>query len=125
VRVRLSDRRVLADALTQGMGVLESELPGVLMAFDRYDRSKDAAEEAIARAVGDDERAHRVRQFAAALGDSKDLLDTPAADPRLPAIPVAPAGRRPASRRGQGGRPSGRGVPPPKVPRRSPRGHKG
>ena len=44
VRVRLSDRRVLAEALTQGMGVLESELPGVLMAFDRYEKSKDAAE---------------------------------------------------------------------------------
>jgi histidyl-tRNA synthetase len=81
VRVRLSDRRVLAEALTQGMGVLESELPGVLTAFDRYDRSKEAAEEAIAKVIGDDARAHRVRQFAAALGDSKDLLDSPSAVP--------------------------------------------
>jgi len=81
VRVRVSDRRVLAEALTQGMGVLESELSGVLAAFDRYDRSKEAAEEAIARVIGDEARAHRVRQFAAALGDSRDLLDTPAAEP--------------------------------------------
>lgn len=81
VRVRLSDRRVLAEALMQGMGVLESELPAVLSAFDRYEKSKAAAEEAIAKVIGDDERAHRVRQFAAALGDSKDLLDTPAAAP--------------------------------------------
>src|SRR5437762_2315053 len=36
VRVRLSDRRVLAEALSQSLGVLESELPGVLAAFDRY-----------------------------------------------------------------------------------------
>ena len=81
VRVRLSDRRVLADALSQGMGVLESELPGVLMAFDRYEKSKDAAEEAIGKVIPDDARAHRVRQFASALGDSRDLLDTPAAAP--------------------------------------------
>ena len=81
VRVRVSDRRVLAEALTQGMGVLESELPGVLTAFDRYDRLKDAAEEAIGRVISDDARAHRVRQFAAALGDSKDLLEATAARP--------------------------------------------
>jgi histidyl-tRNA synthetase len=81
VRVRLSDRRVLAEALKEGMGVLESELPGVLTAFDRYAKSKDAAEEAIGKVIPDDARAHRVRQFASALGDSKDLLDTAAAAP--------------------------------------------
>src|SRR5262249_42050005 len=46
VRVRVSDRRVLAAALTEGLGVLESELAGVLGAFDRYERSKEAAEKA-------------------------------------------------------------------------------
>ncbi len=79
VRVRLSDRRVLAEALVQGMGVLEHELGGVLTAFDRYERSKEAAEEAIAAVIGDAARAHRVREFAAALGDAPSLLDLPAA----------------------------------------------
>src|SRR5438445_2301275 len=40
VRVRVSDRRVLAAALSEGLGVLESELAGVLGAFDRYERPK-------------------------------------------------------------------------------------
>ncbi|MFI5207921.1 MAG: histidine--tRNA ligase [Gemmatimonadales bacterium] len=79
VRVRVSDRRVLAAALCEGMGVLESELPGVLGAFDKYERSKEAAEKAIAAVVGEEGRAHRVREFAAALGDTRSLLDQPAA----------------------------------------------
>ena len=79
VRVRLSDRRVLAAALTEGLGVLDTELDGVLSAFDRYEKSKEAAEEAIAKVIGDAQRAHRVREFAAALGDTKDLLELPAA----------------------------------------------
>jgi histidyl-tRNA synthetase len=81
VRVRLSDRRVLAEALMQGVGVLESELSGVLSAFDRYEKSKAAAEEAIGKVIGDEARAHQVRQFAAALGDPAPLLDLPAAEP--------------------------------------------
>ena len=80
VRVRLSDRRVLSEALA-GLGVLESETSAVLSAFDRYEKSKEAAEEAIARAIGDEKRAHNVRQFAASLGDTKALLEQPAATP--------------------------------------------
>ena len=79
IRVRLSDRRVLAEALT-GLGVLESETAGVLSAFDRYEKSKDAAEEAIAKVIGDEQRAHAVREFAATL-DSARLLELPAASP--------------------------------------------
>lgn len=81
VRVRLSDRRVLAEALMQGAGVLESELAGVLTAFDRYEKSRDAAEAAIGTVIPDEKRAHTVRQFAAALGASEALLDQPAAAP--------------------------------------------
>jgi histidyl-tRNA synthetase len=79
VRVRLSDRRVLVAALTEGLGVLEQEIDGVLSAFDRYEKSKEAAEEAILKVIGDEARAHRVREFAAALGDQKSLLELPAA----------------------------------------------
>ena len=79
VRVRVSDRRVLVGSLTEGLGVLESELPGVLGAFDRHERSKEAAEKAIAAVVKDERRAHRVREFAAALGDTTALLGQPAA----------------------------------------------
>jgi len=80
VRVRLSDRRVLSEALG-GVGVLEAEMGAVLTAFDRYEKSKEAAEEAIAIAMGDERRAHAVRQFAAGLGDTKSLLDLPGATP--------------------------------------------
>ena len=82
VRVRLSDRRVLAEALTSGLGVLEDELPRVLSAFDRYERDREGAERALGEALGGDaSRARAVRQFAAALGDSAPLLDSPAAGP--------------------------------------------
>jgi histidyl-tRNA synthetase len=82
VRVRLSDRRVLAEVLTSGLGVLESELAGVLAAFDRYERSKEAAEAALEQVfAGDSRRAHEVRQFAAALGDPAPLLEASAAEP--------------------------------------------
>jgi ribosome-binding factor A len=50
--------------------------------------------------------------------------DAPAADAGLPAIPPAPSGRRPAPGRGPCSRPSRRGGPPPKSPRRSPRSHR-
>ncbi len=78
IRVRLSDRRVLAEALA-GLGVLESEAAGVLGAFDRYEKSKEAAEAAIAAVIPDESRAQRVKEFAAGLGESKGLLDLPAA----------------------------------------------
>ncbi len=82
VRVRLSDRRVLAAALTEGLGVLPAELPGVLTAFDRYEKSREAAEAALDEVfAGDASRATTVRQFAAALGDPAPLLATPAAEP--------------------------------------------
>lgn len=81
VRVRVSDRRVLAEALTQGVGVLESEMAGVLSAFDRYEKSKEAAEAAIGKVIADEGRARAVRQFAAALGDSTQLLEQAAATP--------------------------------------------
>src|SRR5262245_32674195 len=85
VRVRVSDRRVLSEALA-GLGVLESETSAVLSAFDRYEKSKEAAEEAIAKAIGDEKRAHSVRQFAATLGDTKALLEQPAAGPLMGCI---------------------------------------
>lgn len=82
VRVRLSDRRVLAEALTSGLGVLEAELPGVLAAFDRYERSKEAAEAALDTVfAGDTRRAHAVRQFAATLSDPGPLLAQASAEP--------------------------------------------
>ncbi len=82
VRARVSDRRVLAEALTTGMGVLEHELPGVLAAFDRYEKSREAAEAALDTVfAGDTKRAHAVRQFGAALGDSAGLMAQPAAEP--------------------------------------------
>ncbi len=79
VRVRLSDRRVLVEALTSGMGVLETEIDGVLSAFDRYEKSQEAAEAAIAAVVGDPARAHKVIAFAATLGDARSLLELPGA----------------------------------------------
>ena len=79
VRARLSDRRVLAEALA-GLGVSEAELPGVLGAFDRYDKSKEAAEAALDEVLGD-ARAARIKDFAAGLGDPTKLLASEAATP--------------------------------------------
>jgi histidyl-tRNA synthetase len=96
VRVRLSDRRVLAEALTSGLGVLEAELPKVLAAFDRYERDREGAEAALEQIFGDAQRATRVRHFASALGDSAPLLQLSAAAPlqeclaRLGAMGLAP-----------------------------------
>jgi histidyl-tRNA synthetase len=82
VRVRLSDRRVLGTALTEGLGVREDELSGVLSALDRFERSREAAESALANVLGGDvARAAKIRQFADALEDPRPLLDTPAAGP--------------------------------------------
>jgi len=81
VRVRVSDRRILADAL-DGLGVREAELPGVLAAFDRYDRSREAAEAALDQVfAGDNARAAGIKQFAAGLGDPAGLLASDAAAP--------------------------------------------
>lgn len=81
VRVRLSDRRILAEALS-GLGVTEAELPGVLSAFDRYEKSREAADEAIGQVfAGDAARAGQVRAFAASLGDGAPLLALPSAAP--------------------------------------------
>ena len=81
VRARLSDRRILAEAL-QGVGVIGTELPGVLSAFDRYEKSKEAADAALDEVfAGDAARAASVRQLAASLGDSQPLLELPSATP--------------------------------------------
>jgi len=82
VRVRLSDRRILTGALTERLGVRPEQVPGVLAALDRWEKSRDAAEEAMAAAFGGERaRTAAVMAFAAALGDPGDLLDTPAAAP--------------------------------------------
>jgi ribosome-binding factor A len=58
-------------------------------------------------------------------GDAEPPEDADAAAPgSLPAIPTAPPGRRPSSRRGPGGNRSGRGTPP-RTPKRKPGSHKG
>ena len=82
VRVRVSDRRILVGALTDGLGVKADEVPGVLAALDRWERSREAAEEALAAVfAGDAARADAVLAFAAGLGKPEGLLDTPAAAP--------------------------------------------
>ena len=61
VRVRVSDRRVLAEALAQGVGVLETEVPGVLAAFDRYEKSREVDDVAIGQVIADECGAYWVR----------------------------------------------------------------
>jgi len=82
VRVRVSDRRILTGALTERLGVRAEQVAGVLSALDRWERSRDAAEEAMAAVfAGDAGRTRDVMAFAAGLGEPGDLLDTPPGAP--------------------------------------------
>jgi histidyl-tRNA synthetase len=90
VRARLSDRRVLATALADGHAVTPEELPGVLAALDKYDRSPEAAREGLERALSGAGaggsgraagRAERLLEFFAALDDPAPLLALEAAAP--------------------------------------------
>ncbi len=89
VRARVSDRRVLAAALAAGHGVTDAELPGVLSALDKYDKSPEAAQEGLERVLGGGEggggagagRARALLGFFASLSDPKPLLALEAAAP--------------------------------------------
>jgi histidyl-tRNA synthetase len=82
VRVRISDRRVLAGALADQHGVQGSELPAVLASLDRFERSPEAVEVALREVYpGDAARAGDLLAFASALGDRAPLLESPAAGP--------------------------------------------
>ena len=80
VRVRVSDRRVLAEVLTGELGVAPGELVGVLAGLDRFERSPEAAAEAVEGALGGERaRAGRVMGLAAGLGAPDALLGRPSA----------------------------------------------
>jgi histidyl-tRNA synthetase len=82
VRVRLSDRRILAGALTTQHGVKDGEVPAVLAALDRWEKSRDATEAALLETFGGDAaRTKRVMDFAAGLGEPAGLLESEAAAP--------------------------------------------
>jgi len=82
VRVRLSDRRILTGALTDRLGVRADEVPGVLAALDRWEKSREAAGAALAEVfAGDAARTRAVLAFAAGLGEPAGLLETEAAAP--------------------------------------------
>jgi histidyl-tRNA synthetase len=81
VRVRLSDRRLVTGAVER-LGVTTAEIPGVLSALDKWDKSRDAAEEALAAVfAGDRGRTQQVLDFAASLGQPGDLLTGEGAAP--------------------------------------------
>jgi len=79
VRARVSDRRVLSDALTSDLEVRPAELAGVLAALDKYDRSPEATREALQGVLGGGARPGAVMRFAAALDRPESLLERPAA----------------------------------------------
>jgi histidyl-tRNA synthetase len=79
VRARVSDRRVLSDALTADLEVRPGELGAVLAALDKFERSPEAAREALVRALGPGGRSEAVSGFAAALERPASLLARPAA----------------------------------------------
>jgi histidyl-tRNA synthetase len=82
VRARVSDRRVLADALAADVGVRPAELVGVLAGLDKYERSPEATAEAVGAALaGDAGRAARVMDLAARLGEPAAFLARPSAAP--------------------------------------------
>jgi histidyl-tRNA synthetase len=82
VRVRVSDRRVLAETLADDAGVTASELPAVLTALDRYDRAPETARAALEVALAGPrarDRADAVARFAAGLTEPGALLARPTA----------------------------------------------
>jgi histidyl-tRNA synthetase len=79
VRARVSDRRVLTDALTADLQVRPAELDAVLAALDKYERAPEATREALERAVGPGGRSAAVMGFASGLERPEDLLARPAA----------------------------------------------
>jgi histidyl-tRNA synthetase len=85
VRARVSDRRVLAAALAAEFGVGTDELPGVLAALDRFDKSPEAAREgldgALTASPGGERRAERILSFFAGLDDPQQLLALDVAAP--------------------------------------------
>jgi histidyl-tRNA synthetase len=81
VRVRLSDRRILAAALASDVGLPPAELGGALAAIDKLERNPDAvaawaAERAFPRAV-----AEALAAFVATLDTPAGLLARDAAQP--------------------------------------------
>ena len=83
VRVRVSDRRVLVDALTGELGVGAEQVPEVLAALDKFERAPAATREALEQTFGakGKAKAEAVMAFAAGLDDPQDLLARPAAAP--------------------------------------------
>ena len=80
VRVRVSDRRVLAESLASECGVRPEELTGVLAALDKHEKSPDAAAEGVRAALaGDAGRAGAVSLLAARLGEPSAMLERPSA----------------------------------------------
>jgi len=84
VRARVSDRRVLSDALTGDLGVPAEIVPAVLAALDKFERAPEATREALETAFGGAKgrsTADAVMAFAARLDDPAELLARPAAAP--------------------------------------------
>ncbi len=82
VRARVSDRRVLAELLGAEFGVGAEELHGVLAGLDKFDKSPEAAAEAVQQALaGDAQRAQAVMDLAGRLGEPGELLGRGAAAP--------------------------------------------
>jgi histidyl-tRNA synthetase len=83
VRVRLSDRRVLADVLTSELKIPAAKVPAALAALDRHERAPEAARKALEEAFGSGKgaSADAVLAFAEGLGEPQQLVARPAAAP--------------------------------------------
>jgi len=81
VRARVSDRRVLTDALTGDLGVTPDLVPAVLAALDKFERAPEATREALEKVLGKGQGAEAVLAFAGRLDEPRHLLERPAAAP--------------------------------------------
>ena len=83
VRARVSDRRVLTDALTADLGVKPDLVPAVLAGLDKFERAPEAAREALEKVFGAGGRhaADAVLDLAARLDQPEELLARAAAAP--------------------------------------------
>ena len=81
VRVRLSDRRILADALVRDVGLAPDDLSGVLSAIDKLERNPEAVATWIAERAVKKPVANALAGFVAGLDAPAALLARDAAQP--------------------------------------------
>jgi len=81
VRARLSDRRILTDALVSEVGLAPGDVPGALGAIDKLERNPEAVAEWLKEHAPPPGSGDALTRFVAGLGAPERLLERAAAAP--------------------------------------------